>query len=402
MSEHSAFDVARARADTPGCATVAHFNHAGCSLPPRAVIDAQVAWLRAEALAGGYELAEQRADEVAATYDEVAALIGAAPGEVALVENATFAWHQAFWSLGLRPGDRILTADAEYASGFISFLQARRRLGVTIEVVPDDESGQLSLAALAEALDDGRGPVGLVAVTHVPTNGGLVNPAAEVGRLARDAGVPFLLDACQSVGQMPVDVDAIGCDMLAATGRKFLRAPRGTGFLYVRRSLLDRTDPAPLEPAFLDLLGAEWVAPDRVELRADARRFESWESNLAARAGLQAAVAYARSWGLDAIGAQVSAVAERLRARLAEVPGVTLHDRGQRRCGIVTFTRGGVGAEATRRALAAEAVNVSVSSRSSTLLDALARDLPPLVRASVHYTTTGDEIDRLVETVARL
>jgi selenocysteine lyase/cysteine desulfurase len=402
MSQHSAFDVARARADTPGCATVAHFNHAGCSLAPRVVTDAQVAWLRAEALTGGYELAEQRAGEVAATYDEVAALIGAAPGEVALVENATFAWHQAFWSLGLRPGDRILTADAEYASGFISFLQARRRLGVTVEVLPDDESGQLSLGALAEALDDGRGPVGLVALTHVPTNGGLVNPAAEVGRLTRDAGAPFLLDACQSVGQMPVDVEAIGCDMLAATGRKFLRAPRGTGFLYVRRSLLDRTDPAPLEPAFLDLLGAEWVAPDRFELRADARRFESWESSLAAQAGLRAAVAYARSWGLDAIATQVSAVADRLRARLADVPGVTVHDRGRRRCGIVTFTRDGVDAEAARRALVAQAVNVSVSSPSSTLLDALARDLPPLVRASVHYTTTDDEIDRLVGAVARL
>ena len=402
MSEHSAFEVARARADTPGCATVAHFNHAGCSLPPRVVTDAQVAWLRAEALTGGYELAEQRAGEVAATYDEVAALIGAAPGEVALVENATFAWHQAFWSLGLRPGDRILTADAEYASGFISFLQARRRLGVTVEVLPDDESGQLSLGALAEALDDGRGPVGLVALTHVPTNGGLVNPAAEVGRLTRDAGAPFLLDACQSVGQMPVDVEAIGCDMLAATGRKFLRAPRGTGFLYVRRSLLDRTDLAPLEPAFLDLLGAEWVAPDRFELRADARRFESWESSLAAQAGLRAAVAYTRSWGVDAIATQVSAVADRLRARLADVPGVTVHDRGRRRCGIVTFTRDGVDAEAARRALAAQAVNVSVSSPSSTLLDALARDLPPLVRASVHYTTTDDEIDRLVGAVARL
>jgi selenocysteine lyase/cysteine desulfurase len=402
MSQHSAFDVARARADTPGCATVAHFNHAGCSLAPRVVTDAQVAWLRAEALTGGYELAEQRAGEVAATYDEVAALIGAAPGEVALVENATFAWHQAFWSLGLRPGDRILTADAEYASGFISFLQARRRLGVTVEVLPDDESGQVSLGALAEALDDGRGPVGLVALTHVPTNGGLVNPAAEVGRLTRDAGAPFLLDACQSVGQMPVDVEAIGCDMLAATGRKFLRAPRGTGFLYVRRSLLDRTDLAPLEPAFLDLLGAEWVAPDRFELRADARRFESWESSLAAQAGLRAAVAYTRSWGLDAIATQVSAVADRLRARLADVPGVTVHDRGRRRCGIVTFTRDGVDAEAARRALAAQAVNVSVSSPSSTLLDALARDLPPLVRASVHYTTTDDEIDRLVGAVARL
>jgi cysteine desulfurase / selenocysteine lyase len=402
MSRHSPFDVARARADTPGCATVAHFNHAGCSLAPRVVTDAQVAWLRAEALAGGYELAERRAEELADTYHQVATLIGAAPGEVALVENATFAWHQAFWSLGLRPGDRVLTADAEYASGFVSFLQARRRLGVTVEVVPNDEAGQLSTAALAAALDDGRGPVGLVAVTHVPTNGGLVNPAAEVGRLTRAAGVPFLLDACQSVGQMPVNVGAIGCDMLAATGRKFLRAPRGTGFLYVRRSLLERTDPAPLEPAFLDLLGAEWVAPDRFELRADARRFESWESNLAAQAGLRAAAAYARSWGLEAIGAQVSTVAERLRAGLADLPGVTVHDRGRHRCGIVTFTRDGVDAAAVRRALAAEGVNVAVSSPSSTLLDALARDLPPLVRASVHYTTTAGEIDRLVETVARL
>ncbi|HEX6420414.1 MAG TPA: aminotransferase class V-fold PLP-dependent enzyme [Acidimicrobiales bacterium] len=402
MPDDLAFDVARARADTPGCAAVAHFNHAGCSLAPRAVIDAQVEWLRAEAATGGYELAEQRAAEVAAAYDEVAGLLGCAPGEVALVENATFAWHQAFWSLDLRAGDRILTSDAEYASGFISFLQARRRLGVTIEVLPNDETGQLSLAALAGALDDGRGPVGLVAVTHVPTNGGLVNPAEEVGRLARGAGVPYLLDACQSVGQMPVDVEAIGCDLLVATGRKFLRAPRGTGFLYARRSLLDRTDPAPLEPAFLDLLGAEWVEPDRYEVRADARRFESWESNLAAQAGLRVAVAYARSWGLSAIGARVSALAARLRERLAAVPGVTAHDRGRRRCGIVGFSHDGVEAASVKQALAARAVNVSVSAPPSTLLDARARRLPPLVRASVHYTTTDDEIDALVAAVAAL
>ena len=396
------FDVARARADTPGCEEIAHLNHAGCSLAPRAVVDAQVEWLQTEARVGGYELAAQRAPDRDATYAEVAALIGAAPDEIALVENATFAWHQAFWSLGLRRGDRILTGNAEYASGFVSMLQAERRWGVTVEVVPDDESGAVSTDALAAMLDDGRGPVGLVALTHVPTNGGLVNPAEEVGRLTRDAGVPYLLDACQSVGQMPVDVEAIGCDLLAATGRKFLRAPRGTGFLYVRRALLDRTDPAPLEPAFLDLLGAEWIAPRNYELRADARRFENWESDMAARAGLRVAVAYARSWGLDAIEARVTALAEGLRGRLAAVPGVVVRDRGTRRCGIVTFTCEEVEADAVQRALAGAGVNVSVSAPSSTRLDSAQRGLPPLVRASVHYLTTEAELDLATATVADL
>ncbi len=395
-------DVDRARADTPGCEGVIHLNHAGCSLAPQVVVEAQVEWLRAEAQVGGYELAARRAGDRAATYAEVAALVGAAPDEIALVENATFAWHQAFWSLGLRPGDRILTGIAEYASGYVSLLQAERRLGVRIEVVPDDEDGQVSVAALARLLDDGRGPVGLVALTHVPTNGGLVNPAEAVGRLTRAAGVPYLLDACQAVGQMPVDVDAIGCDMLTATGRKFLRAPRGTGFLYVRQALLDRTEPGPLEPAFLDLLGAEWVAPDRYELRPDARRFESWEANLAAHAGLRAAVAYARSWGLDAIGRRVTATAAGLRDRLAEVPGVVLHDRGRRRSGIVTFTKQGVAADDVQATLARQGINVSVAGPSSTLLDSLARDLPPLVRASVHYLTTDGELDRTVAAVAAL
>ena len=320
-----------------------------------------------------------------------------------MVENATFAWHQAFWSLGLQSGDRVLTADVEYASGFVSMLQARRRLGVHIEVIPDDEHGQVSVEALARRLDDDRaGPVGLVALTHVPTNGGLVNPAEEVGRLTRAAGVPYLLDACQSVGQMPVDVEAIGCDLLAATGRKFLRAPRGTGFLYARRALLDRTDPAPFEPAFLDLLGADWVAPERYELRADARRFENWERNEAAVAGLRAAVSYARSWGLDAIGDRVTAVAADLRARLAAIPGVTVRDKGVRRSGIVTFTHDTVPADAVAAAARAVGVNVSVSDPSSTRLDADARTLPPLVRASVHYVTTDDELDRLTAVVAGL
>jgi selenocysteine lyase/cysteine desulfurase len=396
-------DVERARADTPACERVTHLNHAGASLPPRQVLDAQVEWLRAEAETGGYELADQRADDRQRTYDEVAALLGAGNDEIALVENATFAWHQAFWSLSLRPGDRILTCTVEYASSYVSYLQAQRRRGVAVEVIPDDEHGQVSIDALARLLDDGdagggdsgRGPVGLVAVTHVPTNGGVVNPVEDVGRLCRAAGVPFLLDACQSVGQMPVDVDAVGCDFLAATGRKFLRAPRGTGFLYARRSRFQTMD-----PAFLDLLGAEWVAPDRYELRPDARRFENWESNLAAIAGLREAVAYARSWGLDAIAERVGYLAEALRARLADVSGVAVHDLGTRRSGIVTFTKDGHPAGEVRQALARQGINVSVSEPSSTRLDADRRHLPPLVRASVHYLTTEAELDRVTAAVA--
>jgi cysteine desulfurase / selenocysteine lyase len=398
-------DVERARADTPACERVTHLNHAGASLPPRQVLDAQVEWLRAEAETGGYELADQRADDRQRTYDEVAALLGAGNDEIALVENATFAWHQAFWSLPLRPGDRILTCTVEYASSYVSYLQAQRRRGVAVEVIPDDEHGQVSIDALARLLDDGdagggdsgRGPVGLVAVTHVPTNGGVVNPVEDVGRLCRAAGVPFLLDACQSVGQLPVDVEAVGCDFLAATGRKFLRAPRGIGFLYARRSRFETMD-----PAFLDLLGAEWVAPDRYELRPDARRFENWESNQAAIAGLREAVAYARSWGLDAIADRVGHLAEALRARLADVPGVAMHDLGTRRSGIVTFTKDGHPAGEIKEALAGQGINVSVSEPSSTRLDADRRHLPPLVRASVHYLTTEAELDRVTAAVAAI
>jgi cysteine desulfurase / selenocysteine lyase len=398
-------DVERARADTPACERVTHLNHAGASLTPRQVLDAQVEWLRAEAETGGYELADQRADHRQRTYDEVAALLGAGNDEIALVENATFAWHQAFWSLPLRPGDRILTCTVEYASSYVSYLQAQRRRGVAVEVIPDDEHGQVSVDALARLLDDGdagggdsgRGPVGLVAVTHVPTNGGVVNPVEDVGRLCRAAGVPFLLDACQSVGQLPVDVEAVGCDFLAATGRKFLRAPRGIGFLYARRSRFETMD-----PAFLDLLGAEWVAPDRYELRPDARRFENWESNQAAIAGLREAVAYARSWGLDAIADRVGHLAEALRARLADVPGVAMHDLGTRRSGIVTFTKDGHPAGEIKEALAGQGINVSVSEPSSTRLDADRRRLPPLVRASVHYLTTEAELDRVTAAVAAI
>jgi selenocysteine lyase/cysteine desulfurase len=382
-----AIDVGRARAETPGCAEVVHFNNAGAALPPQPVLDALLGHLELEARIGGYEAAERAQAGVRGVYASIARLLNCAPGEVALVESATRAWDMAFYALPFAPGERILTSRAEYASNYIALLQVARRTGAVIEVIPDDATGQVSLDALERAIEGAR----LVALTHVPTNGGLVNPAAEVGRLARAAGVLYLLDACQSVGQMPIDVQAIGCDMLSATGRKFLRAPRGTGFLYVRQALLEQ-----LEPPFLDLHAATWTAPESYALRPDAQRFEAWESSIAARLGLGAAVEYALGWDLEAIRERVFSLAADLRRRLAAMPGVTVHDRGAERCGIVTFTLQDQPAAAVRRVLGEQAINVWVSPVEYARLDRQTQDV---VRASVHYYNSEAEVDRFCSVV---
>jgi selenocysteine lyase/cysteine desulfurase len=387
-------DLERLRAETPGCAEIAHFNNAGCAMSPLPVLDAVIEHLQLEAEIGGYEAAARAHARLEAVYASVARLINAKPDEIALVENATRAWDMAFYSLKFRPGDRILTGAAEYASNVIAFLQAAKNSGAIIEVVSSDEHGQLSIAELEKRVEDN---VKLIAVTHVPTNGGLINPAEEIGAVARRHGIPFLLDACQSVGQVAIDVEKIGCDMLSATGRKYLRGPRGTGFLYVRRSWIER-----LEPVFLDLHSAEWVAEDRYEIRRDARRFENWESYIAGRLGLGAAADYAMAIGMPAIEADLCAKAARLREGLSAIPGVKVHDLGRRKGGIVSFTKHGHGADAIHKALAAAKVNVSVSRAPSTLFDMSARGLMELVRASVHYVNSAAELDRLIGIVARI
>ena len=389
-------DLDRLRADTPGCARVLHLDNAGSALPPAPVVDAMTGHLRREAEIGGYAAAAEAEPRLEAAYDSIARLIGAAPDEIAMMENATRAWDMAFYGLPFRPGDRILTAKAEYASNTISYLQVAQRTGAVVEVVPDDASGQLDVAALEDAVAaGGRGPVRLISVSHIPTNGGLVNPAAAIGKIARAHNIPYLLDACQSVGQMPVDVEAIGCDMLSATARKFLRGPRAVGFLYVRRSMLERID-----PPFLDLHAAEMVAPERYVMRADARRFENFERNFAGILGMGAAVDYALALGLDAIRDRARALADRLRDGLSALPGVAVRDKGAERSAIVTFTKADEPADALHQRLRAAGVNTSVTRRRSTMFDMTDRGLDAMLRASPHYYNSEDEIDRFVAAVA--
>jgi cysteine desulfurase / selenocysteine lyase len=387
-------DLERARRETPGCQHVIHLNNAGASLMPEPVLRAVTEHLELEARIGGYEAAARREDAWQHTYDAIATLINSDRDEIAVVENATRAWDMAFYGLRFASGDRILTSAAEYGSNYLAYLQTNRRTGVSVEVVPDDERGEVSLDALAEMLDE---RVKLVAITHVPTNGGLVNPAEGVGELARQADVPFLLDACQSMGQMPLDVERIGCDMLAATGRKFLRGPRGTGFLYMRRELIER-----IEPPFIDVLSAEWTGRDTYRWRSDARRFENWETNYATKIGLGAAVDYALRWGLEDIRDHNYPLAARLRARLRELPRVVVLDLGREPCAIVTFTIAGSDPRAVARKLSERRINVSVSTIEDTRLDMEARGRESWVRASVHYFNSEDEIAELADAVEQI
>ena len=388
-------DVAAVRGDTPGVGHVIHLDNAGSSLPPAVVLGTQVRYLEEEASSGGYETSERHADDVAAVYDAIGALVGAHADEIALTSNATESWQLAFHSIRLAPGDRVLTGEAAYASNYIGYLHAARRTGATIEVVPSDGRGEIDVEMLESMIDD---RVKLIALTHVPTNGGLVNPAAAVGALANQHQIPYLLDACQSVGQLVVDVDEIGCDFLAATGRKFLRGPRGTGFLYARRSILETT-----EPPFLDLHGAEWTDVDKFSMRADARRYENWEFNYAAVLGLGAAVRYATDVvGLALIEGRVRRLAADLRTALRTLPGVQVHDLGSDPCAIVTFTHVEVEAAIISERLSALGINTSITTPASTRIDATRRRLPEMVRVAPHYFNTEAELENLVAALGRL
>ncbi len=388
-------DVTQARALTPGCARGLHLDHAGSSLMSQPTIDAVIGHVRREAEVGGYRAAAEAVDAIDSTYGAIARLLRCDIDEVALSDSATRAWTSAVYALPIAPGDRVITTRSEYGSNAIALLQLRHRTGCEIVLVDDDEHGAVDLAALAQALQ--HGPTAFVSLTHVPTHSGLVNPATEVGRLCREAGTIFVLDACQSAGQLPLDIGQIGCQVLSATGRKFLRGPRGTGFLYVERSLAQR-----LEPAVLDMFSATWIDPDRYEVRPDARRFELWESDVAGRIGLGVAVTEALGWGLDAIAERTATLAEGLRSRLQRVPRLDVQDRGRQLCAITTFTLDDIPAQQVADRLREGGATVSVAVATSAQHDLPPRGLSSVVRASVHYLTTEDELDRFAEMVAAI
>jgi cysteine desulfurase / selenocysteine lyase len=382
----SAIDIDAVRADTPGCAEIIHLNNAGASLPPQPVLSAEIDYLEAEARVGGYEVASSRTEDLNRVYDAGALLLGCKPSELAFTQSASQAWFAALSAIPLKSGDRVLATTAEYVANAFGLIQLQRR-GIEVELIPDDEHGQTSLEALAELLDD---KVRLVCATHIPTGGGLVNPVAEIGRMVDETAALYLVDATQSVGQMPLAVDELACDFLVITGRKFLRGPRGTGLLYVRSGL------ELLDPVVMDGRSATWTDDWNYELNPGAQRYETFETNLAAKVGLGVAIEYALRIGLDSIANRLDELATGLRRRLSSVPLVKLVECSGHQSALVTFTVDGRNSEAVVAALRAWGINTSVVGPQPTAFDPTGRTKQGLIRASVHYYNTEEELDDAV------
>jgi selenocysteine lyase/cysteine desulfurase len=242
-----------------------------------------------------------------------------------------------------------------------------------------------------------RRPV-LVAVTWVPTNSGLVQPVEAIGEICRRREIPCLVDACQAVGQLAVDVGRVGCDYLAGTARKFLRGPRGIGFLYVAVRVLA----AGAYPITVDMHGATWTDPDAFTLTPDARRFESWETSAALVAGTGAAADYALGVGIATAAARASALAAYARERLAELPGVRVMDRGPALCAIATAQLADRDAHAVKLALRARGINTSAADREDAVIDMDAKGARSVLRISPHYYNSADEIDAVVSALGEL
>lgn len=386
-------DVEALRRDTPGASRVIHLNNAGAALMPNPVVEAMRSYIDFELLNGGYEAFDAHRQELAGVYGSLASLLNADGSEIALMDSATRAWDMVVYSLPHSSGDRIMTTTSEYGSNWAAYLQLEQRFGTQTVVVPDTDAGEIDVDALESLIDD---RTTLITINHMPTNGGVVNPAAAVGEVASRTGVPYLLDACQTVGQMPIDVEAIGCDFLTATSRKFLRGPRGLGFAFVRESSIGL-----LDPVFVDN-HASTVTDTAFEFESGARRLETWEKSYSNIMGLGAAVDYAQALGIDEIWSRIRALGGYARQELGGAQGVSVVDRGTEKGGIVMFMVEGVGAHEVTEALGRRKINVSYVTVNSSPVDMTMRGLDDVVRASFHAYNTEAEIDALSDAVKAL
>ena len=388
-------DVTAERERTAGCRTGHHLNAAGAALPPREVVDTVVDHLRREELEGGYEAAAAERDRLETVYERAATLVGAAPDEIALLDSASTGLRVIVDALRLGPDDTVVMSRSAYVSHALHLMAIARERGVRLEVIDSTPTGEIDLDMLDEVL--GRVPGPVVCPAHVPTSSGLVEPVADIGKLAAAHGARYVLDATQSVGQLPVDVDEIGCDALVTTGRKFLRGPRGTAFLYVRRRLFEA-----LEPTAPDVRGSTWTGERSWSVADSARRFEVWESFVAGRLGLGVAIDQAIARGIDASAGYIIWLAARLRDGLAGVDGVMVVDPPAARSGIVTFVVDGFEPRVVVDELAARQVRVVSVPASHAHWDLGARGHDAVVRASVHVYNDVADIEALIGAAAEL
>lgn len=387
-------EISQFRLDTQGVQNKIHFNNAGTSLPPEIVVKTMIHYLEEESIRGGYETEAKYLEELENLYPLVAKFINADREEIALVENASMAWGIAFQGIHWEKGDEIIVSEMEYSTNVLGFLNAKKRFGIKIIKIDQDPEGDFPLQDLEKAI----GPkTKLIAMTHIGSGSGSVLPVNEIGEIAQKHHVLYLLDACQTLGQIPINVKEIGCDFLSVTGRKYMRAPRGTGFLYIRKGIQDY-----LNVYFMDGHSVVGIEEDEYKPREDARKFELYEKNRAIQLGFGKALEYASRIGMDRIWERIQMLSTLFRLELSKLDKVEVQDSGGVKCGIVTFTVQGMDSQDIKTKLAENQINVSVGNTKSTLYYMNKKHLKNVVRASIHYYNTEEEIQtfcRVLESI---
>lgn len=384
------------RKDTPSCADRIFFNNAGAALMPKVVSEAIREYLQKEEQFGGYHVAEAHAEEIAGFHAEAAKLIHCEPRNIAFVHDATEAYTRALSSIPFKPHDFIITTDDDYTSNQIQFISLQKRLDIHVLRIQNLENGDLDIAHFNTLIRQHRPK--LVAVTHVPNNSGLIQDVEAIGEICRKEDLLYLVDACQSTGQITVDVEAIQCDFLSTTGRKFLRGPRGTGFLYVSDRALEKG----LHPLFIDGQGAEWTGENTFKMQDTALRFQTWEAPYALMMGLKAAIRYANEIGMDQIETYNAKLMDHLRAQLASIKGVTTYDRGSQQCSILTWSKAKRSLDKIKEVLDANNIFYSISTKGWGLIDFNKKGIDWAIRFSPHYYNTMDEVDRVAEVIREI
>ena len=387
-------DIEKIRRETPGAKYATHFDNAGAALPCHDTVQATVNWINKEARTGGYRMQFEKEDLVSEFYKNAATLIGCSAEEIAITHNASDSQAKVLFSFPFKRGDIVLTTEMEYSNNFMNLLQLKKQKGIKIRIVKNEKDRSFNFEKFENAIDE---KVKLIAATHIPTSSGQIAPVEEIGNLAKKYKIPYLLDACQSIGQCPVDVEKIGCDFATATSRKYLRGPRGLGFLYVRKSFFEKLHPQVIEAWF-----ANWKSSTAFEIEKSAKMFEGFEKSYANMVGLSTAIDYQNQLGIQNTWPRIQELSSQLREKLDSLKNVKVVDPKVNLSGIITFVKKGVDCETIAQSLAAQNINISVTRPFSSLIDLKKRRLPEACRASIHYYNSVEEIDKLVTSIDKI
>jgi selenocysteine lyase/cysteine desulfurase len=394
-------EIKKFRDETTGCRFVNHLNNAGAGLMPDVVTRAILEHTKLEAQLGGYEASDAREEAILDFYNQAALLINAKPTNIAFTASATDSFSRALSSIPFQAGDTILTDRDDFISNQVQFLSLEKRLGVKLVRVNNAEEGGIDLNDLQEKLQSIKPK--LLAITHIPTNSGQVQPAEKIATIWSDFKKDhlrswYILDVCQSIGQRNINVQKLKCDFLSVTNRKFLRGPRGTGFLYIS----DETLADELEPMFIDMRGADWTSENKYQQQKTAKRFEDWEFAYSLVIGSAKAIEYCRNAGIDKITGAINLLSTHLRSSLANNSKIRLLEKSPDVSSSVTLTVAGLSPDKIVNELRSKHINVVASYRQFAVLDFNDKNVDWAIRVSPHYYNTIDEVNTFVSEMNRM